>query len=146
MGFSLGKFGSKKCSWIIFNNLPSPFPLIFFLEYYIWNVGPLIFNFLTVSLLFKTSMFIYGTIVKEYFTNEQTSLNEYKSEMYINPVYTKSKGQRNVFCIKVSNHLLHSCEGGRTNDEPFASTKKLRSVEVTQLPKVRWLICGSSCI
>lgn len=35
-------------------------------------------------------------------------VNEYKSEMYINPIHTKSKGQRNVFCIKVSNRLLHS--------------------------------------
>ena len=35
-------------------------------------------------------------------------VNEYKSEMYINPIHTKSKGQRNVFHIRDSNRLLHS--------------------------------------
>ena len=34
-------------------------------------------------------------------------------------------------------------EGGRTEMMSFIlPTKRLRSVEVTQLPKVRWLICG----
>ena len=38
-GLFIGKFGSKKCSWIIFNNLPLHFSSLLFLEYYS-NVGP----------------------------------------------------------------------------------------------------------
>ena len=52
-------------------------------------------------------------------------VNEYKSEMYINPIHTKSKGQRNVFHIRDSNRLLHSWGRQDRNDELHSPNKEI---------------------